>query len=151
MGVVCAAAEYEHPQINAIANTVIVKSLLISFLLPDQLPDYHAPLAEATKGEVLCDNTRCDPKLTLGTEIVRELPRPSSIETFTDCGEPSIGKSDARAVNSPGRTTRAGALAISRVPILLTRFAPSLRRTGPCDTGVAVVANVAPTGEPVGC
>src|SRR5688500_20059786 len=46
-------------------------------------PDYHAPLAEATRGELLCDNTRCDPKLTVGTEIVRELPLPSSNETFT--------------------------------------------------------------------
>jgi hypothetical protein len=36
--------------------------------------------------------TRCEPKLIVGTEIVRALPLPSSIETFNDCNEASIGK-----------------------------------------------------------
>ena len=41
-------------------------------------------LAEANKEEVAGVKTRCDPKLTEGTEIVRELPRPSSSETLSD-------------------------------------------------------------------
>src|SRR5687768_18439182 len=80
-------------------------------------PDYHAPLAEATRGELPCDNTRCDPKLTVGTEIVRELPRPLSNETFTGFDDASIGKSDAWAVNSSERTTGARLLAMSLVPV----------------------------------
>ena len=34
---------------------------------------------------------RCEPKLTVGNEIVRALPRPSSSETLRDCAGPSIG------------------------------------------------------------
>ena len=48
------------------------------------LPSYQSPRAEAINGDAPCDNGRCDPKLIVGSEIVRELPRPSSIETFSD-------------------------------------------------------------------
>jgi hypothetical protein len=56
------------------------------------LPFHQAPLADAIKGDALCDKERCDPKLTVGNEIVRELPRPSSTETFSDWDEALMGK-----------------------------------------------------------
>jgi hypothetical protein len=48
------------------------------------VPFYQSLLAEANKGDEFCAKTRCDPKLTEGSEIVREVPRPSSRETFRD-------------------------------------------------------------------
>src|SRR5688572_5555735 len=45
--------------------------------------------------------TRCDPKLTVGNEIVRALPRPSSSETLTDCNDASMG--NTAVVSKAGR------------------------------------------------
>jgi hypothetical protein len=45
---------------------------------------YQESLVEIIVGAGFRANTRDDPKLTVGNEIVRELPRPSSTETFSD-------------------------------------------------------------------
>jgi hypothetical protein len=45
---------------------------------------YQESLVEIIVGAGFRANTRDDPKLTVGKEIVRELPRPSSTETFSD-------------------------------------------------------------------
>jgi hypothetical protein len=45
---------------------------------------YQESLVEIIVGAGFRTNTRDDPKLTVGNEIVRELPRPSSTETFSD-------------------------------------------------------------------
>ena len=48
-------------------------------------------LADAIKGDEVCDKVRCDPKLTDGREMVRDVPVESSTETFRDWYEALIG------------------------------------------------------------
>jgi hypothetical protein len=64
-------------------------------------------------GELPDVRTRCDPKLTLGSKIVRDAPAASSSETFSDWYEASIGKigdAPALATDSSRFTTAAGRL-----------------------------------------
>ena len=46
--------------------------------------NYQVSLADANKGDAVCDRVLSDPKLTEGSEIVRDVPRESSTETFSD-------------------------------------------------------------------
>jgi hypothetical protein len=104
---VCAAARLQNTPVritvgSASLNKLIVFCVLIlNLTLPEihtpgyrvtsyQSP-YQAPLAEAIKGEAPCDKERCEPKLTEGSEMVREAPRPSSTETLNDWYPPLIG------------------------------------------------------------
>jgi hypothetical protein len=59
--------------------------------LPGQT-NYQVSLADANKGDAVCDRVRCDPKLTEGREMVRDVPRESSTETFKDWYEALIEK-----------------------------------------------------------
>ena len=70
--------------------SLAVKSSLLNSTRP--IADYHVSLADASKGDGVCDKVRCDPKLTDGSEIVRDAPRESSTETFSDWYEALMGK-----------------------------------------------------------
>jgi hypothetical protein len=65
---------------------LIVKSSTVKSSLPFSLSEtsYQVSLADANKGDAVCDRVRCDPKLTEGREMVRAAPRESSTETFKD-------------------------------------------------------------------
>jgi hypothetical protein len=78
---------------------------------------YQSLLADANNEEDAGDKTRCDPKLTEGTEIVRELPLPSSSETLRDCNDAPMGNTlePFPFVESSARKTLAAVLAISSV------------------------------------
>ena len=54
-------------------------------------PNYQVPLADAISGDALFDNVRCEPKLTVGREIVRDKPLPLSTETFSDWYDALMG------------------------------------------------------------
>ncbi len=88
-GACAAAREHEKPATITTTNKEIVPFIRIAYFKTLANADgdyqyYQLPLADSSKGDELCARTRCDPKLTLGSEIVRELPRPSSRETFSD-------------------------------------------------------------------
>ena len=58
----------------------------------DSISVYQTPLAEAISGAASFETVRCDPKLTVGSEIVLNVPVPSSTETFNDWLEALMGK-----------------------------------------------------------
>ena len=106
---VCAAARPQTTPVTITAGSTSLNKLILFcvLILNSTLPEfqpwipsdsyqfpYHAPLAEAIKGEAPCDKERCEPKLTEGSEMVREAPRPSSTETLNDWYPPLIGKAD---------------------------------------------------------
>jgi hypothetical protein len=65
-------------------------SLLNHVFLMTNTYSYQEPLADAIKGAAPCAMTLCEPKLTGGKEIVRELPRPLSKDTFIGFDDDSI-------------------------------------------------------------
>lgn len=74
---------------NTIANALTLVGVLIAAKIFLAIPcratfNYQEPLTGTIKGDGFCEIVLSDPKLTVGTDIVRELPRPSSTETFSD-------------------------------------------------------------------
>ena len=101
---------------------------------------------------------RCEPKLIVGTEIVRALPWPSSIETLNDCNEASTGK--IAACRCESENSVAPSLARSRTAIgrfgctglsfLILRGASFEATAGRCTNGCSLTSTGLGAG-PVGC
>ena len=92
------------------------------------------PLADAINGEALFESDRCEPKLTAGSDIVRDNPLPLSTETFSDWYDALIGKAPvgyAPAICSSRFKTPAEVLLRSRVPRRVPRKPASSVRAPP--------------------
>lgn len=128
------------------------------------MPAYQTPFGA---NEFPPGNIRCEPNLTVGTEIVRAFPCPSSSETLSDCSDASIGKTPLAPAGSNPVKTSARWLLKSTVTIGRLYFdpageGPSFRtflgpfsatpaeRSGASTAGVNAIVSTG-DGEFVGC
>src|SRR6185503_1544463 len=103
---VCPSAD-EHPTTTISAtklNDLKIMLILQTFV------NYQSPFGASWFDAIVGVSTRRDPKLTVGTEIVRDEPRPSSSDTLNDGCETSMGNVWSML------TTGAGVLAGSHTP-----------------------------------